>query len=89
MRVRRISNSRRLGARRLAAGRVGLHEGFVRDSLDLFRVALPVFDGTRLRLVWHERVDADPAHRWLKQTLEGASKNARVAATSDRRLHRG
>jgi len=36
---------------------------------------LPIeIPGPRLRLVWHDRIDADAAHRWLRQMVQAACR---------------
>ncbi len=43
----------------------------LRDSLHCFPLPLPVADFT-VSLLWHPRLDADPAHRWLRGCVKDA-----------------
>lgn len=44
------------------------HTGVLREDMHTFRlpVATPEFT---VSLLWHPRMDADPAHRWLRECL--------------------
>lgn len=46
------------------------HTGILRDGMHTFTlpVATPEFT---LSLLWHPRLDADPAHRWLRECIRG------------------
>ena len=35
--------------------------------------APPEIDTMNYRMAWHPRMDADPAHRWLRETVRGAA----------------
>jgi DNA-binding transcriptional LysR family regulator len=41
------------------------HTGTLRDQLHSFRLPLPIAEFT-VSLLWHPRMEADPAHRWLR-----------------------
>jgi DNA-binding transcriptional LysR family regulator len=47
------------------------HTTPLRDSLHCFPLPLPVPDFT-VSLLWHPRLDADPAHRWLRGCVRDA-----------------
>jgi DNA-binding transcriptional LysR family regulator len=47
------------------------HTAILRDSLHCFSLPLPVPDFT-VSLLWHPRLDADPAHRWLRGCFRDA-----------------
>jgi DNA-binding transcriptional LysR family regulator len=50
-------------------------------GLKLRALAPPLeFDELELQLIWHERVEQDPAHRWLRETMLGLFRSG-VAAT--------
>ena len=57
----------RATAERFAAAR---HGG--RTGLRVFALPLPAVP---LRLAWHPRQQADPAHRWLRETLLAMMKD--------------
>ena len=44
------------------------HTGNLRDGLHSFALPVPVPEIT-VPLIWHPRLDADPAHRWLRACL--------------------
>jgi DNA-binding transcriptional LysR family regulator len=45
------------------------HSGVLRDGM--FSFALPVaVPGITVSLLWHPRLDADPAHRWLRKCVQ-------------------
>jgi len=47
------------------------HTAILRDSLHCFPLPLPLVDFT-VSLLWHPRLDADPAHRWLRGCVREA-----------------
>jgi len=47
------------------------HTGNLRDPLHSFRLPLPLPEFT-VSLLWHPRMDADPAHRWLRGCVREA-----------------
>ncbi|MEO7478057.1 MAG: LysR family transcriptional regulator [Lysobacteraceae bacterium] len=44
------------------------HTGSLRAGMDSFPLPVPVPDFT-VSILWHPRLDADPAHRWLRSLL--------------------
>jgi DNA-binding transcriptional LysR family regulator len=44
------------------------HTGALCEGLHMFKLPVPVEDFT-ISLFWHPRLDADPAHRWLRSIL--------------------
>jgi DNA-binding transcriptional LysR family regulator len=45
---------------------------------DLVTRELPFDPGrVHVEMVWHLRRDTDPAHRWLRETMEAAARAAR------------
>jgi DNA-binding transcriptional LysR family regulator len=54
------------------------HTGNLRAGMHSFRlpVSLPEFT---VSLLWHPRLDADPAHRWLRQRVREVCNSARPA----------
>jgi DNA-binding transcriptional LysR family regulator len=44
----------------------------VRFDMHKLPIAIPPAE---LRLVWHERLESDPAHRWLRQALEAVCRS--------------
>jgi DNA-binding transcriptional LysR family regulator len=47
------------------------HTASLRDGMHSFSVPLPLRDFT-ISLLWHPRLDGDPAHRWLRQAVREA-----------------
>lgn len=48
------------------------HTGLLRDGLSTFRLPVAVPE-LNITLLWHPRMDADPAHRWLRACVRAAS----------------
>jgi DNA-binding transcriptional LysR family regulator len=46
------------------------HTGNLRAGMHSFRLPFPVPEVT-VALLWHPRLDADPAHRWLRTCVQG------------------
>ena len=58
------------------------HTGVLRDGL--FTFALPfAMDEVTVSLLWHPRMDADPAHRWLRDCVKAACGARSAAPESD------
>lgn len=53
-----------------------LHTGNLRDGIHSFRLPLPIPEFT-VSLLWHPRMDADPAHRWLRGCVRDACVSPR------------
>jgi len=51
------------------------HTEALRDGMHSFRIPLPVRDFT-VSLLWHPRLDGDPAHRWLRDCVRRACGSA-------------
>ena len=51
------------------------HTAGLCDGLHRFKLPVPVDDFT-ISLFWHPRLDADPAHRWLRTLVRDACGNA-------------
>ncbi|MCY7339444.1 MAG: LysR family transcriptional regulator [Sphingomonas bacterium] len=51
------------------------HTGGLRDGMHTFPIPLPVREFT-ISLLWHPRLDGDPAHRWLRETVGDACRPA-------------
>jgi DNA-binding transcriptional LysR family regulator len=47
------------------------HTGHLRDGLHTFELPMPAPELT-VSLLWHPRLDADPAHRWLRASVRAA-----------------
>ena len=47
------------------------HTSALRHEMHSFALPLPVRDFT-ISLLWHPRLDGDPAHRWLRAAVRGA-----------------
>lgn len=45
-----------------------MHTAGLRDGMFAFDIPLPVFPFT-ISLLWHPRMDGDPAHRWLREAV--------------------
>jgi DNA-binding transcriptional LysR family regulator len=52
------------------------HTGHLRDGLHAFELPLPIPAFT-VSLLWHPRLEADPAHRWLRGCVRDACALAR------------
>ena len=53
------------------------HTGNLRDGMHNFTLPFPTPELT-ISLLWHPRLDADPAHRWLRGlVLETCATNGR------------
>jgi DNA-binding transcriptional LysR family regulator len=50
------------------------HTAALREGMHTFTLPLPVKDFT-LSLLWHPRVDGDPAQRWLRETVREACRS--------------
>ena len=50
------------------------HTGHLRDGLHTFKLPLALEPFT-VSMLWHPRLDADPAHRWLRQCVREACSN--------------
>jgi DNA-binding transcriptional LysR family regulator len=58
----------------------GLHTAGIREGMHSFPVPLDLPDFT-VSLLWHPRLDSDPAHRWLREVVHDAcSRRASVSA---------
>lgn len=44
------------------------HTGGLRDGMHSFPIPLPISEFT-ISLLWHPRLDDDPAHRWLREAV--------------------
>lgn len=53
------------------------HTAGLCDGLHRFKLPVPVADFT-ISLFWHPRLDADPAHRWLRALVADTCKKARM-----------
>lgn len=51
------------------------HTGGVRTGMHTFQIPLPVSEFT-ISLLWHPRLDGDPAHRWLREIVREACRSA-------------
>lgn len=51
------------------------HTGHLRDGLHTFKLPLALEPFT-VSMLWHPRLDADPAHRWLRQCVREVCSNA-------------
>lgn len=51
------------------------HTAGLRDSMHSFAVPLALHD-FRVSLLWHPRLDGDPAHRWLRNVVRSACAEA-------------
>lgn len=51
----------------------GKHTAALRDHMHSFSLPLPVSNFT-VSLLWHPRLDADPAHRWMRNCIRDACK---------------
>jgi DNA-binding transcriptional LysR family regulator len=51
------------------------HTEGLRTGMHTFRIPLPVSDFT-ISLLWHPRLDGDPAHRWLRDIVRDACRPA-------------
>ena len=49
------------------------HTAALREQLHTFRLPLPM-DEITVSLLWHPRLDADPAHRWLRACVREACR---------------
>lgn len=47
------------------------HTGDLRDQMHSFALPLPI-PGFTVSLLWHPRMDGDPAHRWLRGCVRDA-----------------
>ena len=56
-----------------------MHTGNLRSGMFTFPIPVPLPDIT-VSLLWHPRLDADPAHRWLRACVRGvcAAVNGRL-----------
>jgi len=54
------------------------HTGNLRDHMHSFPLALALPEFT-VSLLWHPRMDADPAHRWLRGCVRDACVSPRAA----------
>lgn len=52
-----------------------VHTAALREGMHSFSVPLPAKDFT-LSLLWHPRLDGDPAHRWLRDAVRGACQTS-------------
>ena len=50
-----------------------LHTAGLREGMHSFAVPLAVRD-FRISLLWHPRLDSDPAHRWLREIVQDACR---------------
>jgi DNA-binding transcriptional LysR family regulator len=50
------------------------HTGHLRDGLHTFTLPLAL-DPFTVSMLWHPRLDADPAHRWLRQCVREVCSN--------------
>lgn len=57
------------------------HTAGLCDGMHLFRLPVSVEDFT-ISLFWHPRLDADPAHRWLRALVLDACKGAKRRTSS-------
>jgi DNA-binding transcriptional LysR family regulator len=58
------------------------HTGKLRAGMHSFALPIPLPEIT-VSLLWHPRMDADPAHRWLRRcVLDACSKQTSAAATA-------
>jgi DNA-binding transcriptional LysR family regulator len=60
------------------------HTGKLRAGMHSFPLPLSM-PGITISLLWHPRMDADPAHRWLRQCVREACTEMTAAAASKRR----
>lgn len=51
------------------------HTAGLRNGMHAFVLPLPV-DPFTISLLWHPRMDSDPAHRWLRECVRGACRPA-------------
>lgn len=51
------------------------HTFALRTGMHTFKIPLPVSEFT-ISLLWHPRLDGDPAHRWLREIVRGACRVA-------------
>jgi len=52
------------------------HTSALRRAMHSFMIPLPVADFT-ISLLWHPRVDGDPAHRWLREAVRVACNSTK------------
>jgi DNA-binding transcriptional LysR family regulator len=50
------------------------HTGGLRTGMHTFQIPLPVSDFT-VSVLWHPRLDGDPAHRWLREIVREACRS--------------
>lgn len=55
------------------------HTGNLRNGMHSFKLPVPV-PGFTVSMIWHPRLDADPAHRWLRSHLREACAARREAS---------
>ena len=58
------------------------HTGNLRDGMHTFALPLTMAPFT-VSLLWHPRMDVDPAHRWLRQCVRDVCESGREAAHQD------
>jgi len=56
------------------------HTGNLRAGMDSFALPVPVPEIT-VSLLWHPRMDGDPAHRWLRACVHAACARQRGGAS--------
>jgi DNA-binding transcriptional LysR family regulator len=61
------------------------HTGVLRQGMHTFPLPIPTPEFT-LSLLWHPRLDADPAHRWLRECIREVCSGATVGGM---KLHLG
>jgi DNA-binding transcriptional LysR family regulator len=59
------------------------HTGYLRDGMYSFALPVPAPEIT-VSMIWHPRLDADPAHRWLRRCVRDACTQS-VTDSSTRR----
>ena len=55
------------------------HTGVLYEGMHSFALPLPIAPFT-VSLLWHPRLDGDPAHRWLRECVRGACAEPLAAA---------
>lgn len=60
------------------------HTGNLRDGMDSFPLPFPAPEVT-VSLLWHPRLDADPAHRWLRGCVRDACADQRAGSSAQGR----
>lgn len=49
------------------------HSGALREGMHTFPIPLPILEFT-ISLLWHPRLDGDPAHRWIREAVREACR---------------